>query len=290
VVAGETGANVRSGPSTDNQIVGFLDPGDSAAVSGQYEGWFRIDFEGAPAWVSGTVVVASGAENVPVVDPSAPAEGAPTPGATAPATASLVAGPEGANVRAGPETTYAILGRLAPGDSAIITGRYEQWYQIDYQGAAAWIASWVVTATSAENAPEVPPPAGHTPAEPEPAATEPASVPAPSLSVEGYVIEGLPGPYAADAQVPFWFKVTNTGAVALEYRALGTWAEEANQLFEGPVSVAPNPPLTIDAGQTIEGTGTIRLTQQGTHSLWLYVVLADDSGVQLAGPVTVTVE
>ena len=208
----------------------------------------------------------------------------PTPLAT------LVAGADGANVRSGPATSYAVLGRLGPGDSATITGRYEQWYQIDYEGEPAWVASWVVTATGAENVPEVGPPAGATPEGPEPAATGAAPAPEPSLNVDGYVVEGAPGPYGVDAEVPFWYKVTNPTEGALEFRVLGTWAQETNELFESLESVAPDLPLRIEAGQTLEGTGTVRLAQPGTYSLWLYVVLADDSTLQLAGPVTFTVE
>ena len=64
-------------------------------------------------------------------------------------------GDNGANVRAGPGTYYETVGFLEPGDMAVITGRYEDWFQIDYEGRDAWVAGWTVTAKDADNVPQV---------------------------------------------------------------------------------------------------------------------------------------
>ena len=93
----------------------------------------------------------------------------PSPTATGPVTPTLVAGEDGANVRTGPATSFEKLGTLGPGESAVITGKYEDWWQIDYNGAPAWVASWVVTATGTEDVPEVEPPVAT--ATPEPTET-----------------------------------------------------------------------------------------------------------------------
>ena len=160
-------------------------------ITGRYEKWFQIEFEGAPAWVADWVVTAEGEENVPEVEPPEPAEPTPaeptpsdvtpsptatdaepaeaSPTATGPVTPTLVAGEDGANVRTGPATSFEKLGTLAPGESAVITGRYEEWFQIDYDGAPAWVARWVVTATGTEDVPEVEPPVAT--ATPEPTAS-----------------------------------------------------------------------------------------------------------------------
>jgi hypothetical protein len=84
VTAGGQGVNVRGGPGTNYGIVGFLNPGDQAPVTGQYDGWWQILYEDAPAWVSGEVVTAANTENVPEVQPP-PAPTRPPATATSPA-------------------------------------------------------------------------------------------------------------------------------------------------------------------------------------------------------------
>jgi uncharacterized protein YraI len=159
---------VRNGPGTFYDEVGFLDPGTSAVVTGRYEKWLRIDYQGTVAWVANWVVTVSDIDSVPQVEPPAadetvtvepPAPSATPEGeATAAGPATLVAGDDGANVRSGPDTAFEQLGFLDPGDTAVITGRYERWFQIDFDGTPAWVASWVVTATGADEVPEVEPP------------------------------------------------------------------------------------------------------------------------------------
>ncbi len=80
LVAGDGGVNVRRGPSTDYDKVGFLDRGTEAPVTGRYENWWRVTYEGATAYVSGDYATAFDAEGVPDV----PATDLPGPTVTAP--------------------------------------------------------------------------------------------------------------------------------------------------------------------------------------------------------------
>ena len=130
-------------------------------------------------------------DNTPMPETTAPpAEITPTPlspteppSTEAPQTAMVTANVE-ANVRSGPGTNYAVVGLLAEGASAPVTGRNadSSWWQINYQGTTAWIADSVATASPpAYNAPIVsappPPPATSTPVPPTPAPTAPAPAP-----------------------------------------------------------------------------------------------------------------
>jgi hypothetical protein len=72
-------------------------------------------------------------------------------------TPELVAGEDGVNVRAGPGLAYGIVGSLKPGASATITGRHSDWLRIEYGGADAWVAGWVVSSTGADTVPHVDP-------------------------------------------------------------------------------------------------------------------------------------
>jgi hypothetical protein len=51
------------------------------------------------------------------------------------------------NVRRGPDTSYAVVGNLSGSQTAPVIGRLSNsaWYQISYNGQAAWVGSTVVT-------------------------------------------------------------------------------------------------------------------------------------------------
>jgi uncharacterized protein YraI len=83
VVAGTDGVNVRTGPGTSFNKVGYIDPGVSARVIGRFSDWWQIDYNGSPAWVFGEMVSASNAEGVPQVQPPASPTPAPVVAPTA---------------------------------------------------------------------------------------------------------------------------------------------------------------------------------------------------------------
>jgi len=67
----------------------------------------------------------------------------------------LIAGEGGVNVRRGPGTAYEKIGYLASGAEAAITGWSGAWWQIAYEGTAAFVFGDVVTAYDANGLPEV---------------------------------------------------------------------------------------------------------------------------------------
>jgi hypothetical protein len=99
-----------------------------------------------------------------------------------------------ANVRNGPGTNYTVVGLLAEGGTAPVTGRNadSSWWQINYEGSTAWIADSVATANAAARSvpvasapPPPPPPPTNTPAPPPslPTAPPPTAPPAPSTGL-----------------------------------------------------------------------------------------------------------
>ena len=120
-----------------------------------------------------------------VAQPTPPARPTPTPAARPPtATVTVVA--ERLRVRAGPGTNYQQLGELPFGAAVEATGRSAdgRWWQIAYQGKAAWISADYVVAspdayalpvTSAAPQPAIPaPPPAAQPPPPPPVAPQPA--------------------------------------------------------------------------------------------------------------------
>jgi lipoprotein-anchoring transpeptidase ErfK/SrfK len=105
--------------------------------------------------------VAKPTASLPTATPLPPTQIPPT---ATPAT--VVAGADGVNIRSGPNTDFAKIGLLNPGAEAKVIGRYGDWWQIDYAGVPAWVASWVVTAFNVAGVPEVVAPPTPVPANP----------------------------------------------------------------------------------------------------------------------------
>jgi lipoprotein-anchoring transpeptidase ErfK/SrfK len=81
IVSGIDGANVRTGPGTHYERIGYLAPDEVAAVTGWSGSWWQIDYRGEPAWVYGDIVSAYNIESgVPEVEPPpSPLISSPTP-------------------------------------------------------------------------------------------------------------------------------------------------------------------------------------------------------------------
>jgi lipoprotein-anchoring transpeptidase ErfK/SrfK len=92
---------------------------------------------------------------------------------------------DGANVRSGPGTEYALEGTLDGGEQVEIVGRYGDWWQITYgaseshAGHLAWVYDGVVTAQDADRVPQVA-------SAPTPVPSSPAVIPtaAPTSEIE----------------------------------------------------------------------------------------------------------
>ena len=75
----------------------------------------------------------------------------PTP-TEAPAVAQFTVNSQTMNVRAGPGTNYAAIGRLNRGETRAITGKNAagDWWEFDFEGRKGWVSGSLVTTTAAE--------------------------------------------------------------------------------------------------------------------------------------------
>jgi uncharacterized protein YgiM (DUF1202 family) len=147
-------ANLRAGPGTTFDVVGGANLGDVITIVGQNEAgdWYLID---TGNWVFSTLVTDEIPEGIPVVDeqgtiltgPNAgqsviaappsetPASSTATPVATTeatPAAAAQAVSNADANLRAGPGTTFDVVGSAPAGTQLTIVGRNSagDWYQL----------------------------------------------------------------------------------------------------------------------------------------------------------------
>lgn len=223
------------------------------------------------------------ASPLPTVPPATPTSANPF----------VVAGDKGVNVRGGPGTNYALLGYLEPSAQADLTGRYSDWWQISYNGASAWVFGNLVTATNADNVPQVqPPPAPPPPptaVPPTAASTAPPPTVAPSdyrgLVLEGFQVEGAPGPYGDSVDIWFNIWLHNTGG-KIEYQALGVLVEETDQ-FQKSYSYSH-----FEPGQKFSHRDHINqfTLGPGTYHLSLMICFNDGHCPKMWGPVEVVVQ
>ncbi|HEC35602.1 MAG TPA: hypothetical protein ENI39_03610 [Anaerolineae bacterium] len=125
VVAGDSGVNVRGGPGTNYTILGYLQPGGQAQVTGRYGDWWQIQHDGGTGWVFGGIVTAFNTENVPQVEPPPAPTPAPTP-VPPTATPAPTDIPTPANVRGLMPNDYTVEG--APGPFAV---NQDIWFNMD---------------------------------------------------------------------------------------------------------------------------------------------------------------
>ena len=218
------------------------------------------------------------------------------PATATPVAAAIVAGEQGVNVRTGPGTSYTRLGYLEPGTRADLIGRYGDWWQIRYEGAPAWVFGDLVTASNADNVPQVQPPTASTaaPVTAVPATLVPTAVPptvAPAnfrgLVPEGYQVEGAPGPYAAAHEIWFNMWIHNASANTVEYKAVGTFVEETGQSQKSYAYSDFQPDQRFDPHRDHINQFTL---ESGTYHLWMMICFMDDQCFKMLGPVTVTIQ
>ena len=88
-LTGTSAVNIRFGPGLGYVVVGVLKQGEFITVTGAVEnrGWWRVDLNGKPAWVSARVVRLDGDEQSVEIVPAAEIPRLPPPPATAQPTA-----------------------------------------------------------------------------------------------------------------------------------------------------------------------------------------------------------
>ncbi|MEW6173125.1 MAG: SpoIID/LytB domain-containing protein [Bacillota bacterium] len=144
VISGSGGSvNIRGGPGTDYPVVATVKRGSKLALLGQQSGWYKITLStGKTGWVASWLGKLVEEKKV-----------SPTvPGNTASQTVLIAQGV--INLRSGPATKYAIVGKTSNGQKLISLGKQGEWYKVSLSGGkSAWIAGWLVKAQTA------PPPA-----------------------------------------------------------------------------------------------------------------------------------
>jgi uncharacterized protein YraI len=137
--------NVRSGPDTRFEIVGQLQQGDTAPVTGresEANRWLEIRMDDEQAgWVASFAVIVDGnLASLPVVEETATTDTSED--------GVMVVAYGRVNVRGGPSIAYEIVGQLEVEDEAQATARSNQnndWLLIENEDIEGWVAYFTVS-------------------------------------------------------------------------------------------------------------------------------------------------
>ncbi len=118
-------ANIRSGPGTENPIVGDVKAGATVTITGSEKGWYKVSYNGVTGYIASSLVDETGTA-------------AADPNATGRANSD-------ANIRSGPGTNYSVVGDIAAGQTfEILKTESNGWYKINYNGTTGYIAGGLV--------------------------------------------------------------------------------------------------------------------------------------------------
>ncbi len=124
--------NVRATPSMQGQILGRLTGGTKVQPTGQSTdgAWWKFTYNGREAYIYAQYAVAGGTYSA-----AASGSGAATGGTTARVTSDYL------NVRNGPSTGNALVGKLNGGETVTVLGRSSDnaWLKISYNNGEAWV-------------------------------------------------------------------------------------------------------------------------------------------------------
>jgi uncharacterized protein YraI len=155
-----TNVKIRNGPGTNYNQIGVLQSGQAAEVVGVSPDnlWWAIKSSSSEqqGWVAADFVAARNTDNVPVIGPQAiqASSGVPTPASSAPFLTAITI----VNIRSGPGTQFAVVGRLDQGQKAEVVGRSAdgQWWAIKVPSlpeGIGWVVGGYVKVENADNVP-----------------------------------------------------------------------------------------------------------------------------------------
>ncbi|AQS60057.1 SH3 domain-containing protein [Desulforamulus ferrireducens] len=130
VVTGST-LNIRSGPGTNNAVVGKVSKGAKLTVLDTSGDWLKVQSGNTTGWVASWLV------NIE--------KSSVTPPATQVSGQVAVVNGDSVNLRSGPGTSHSVTGKVSRGERLPVISRSGDWVQVSQaNGSNAWVASWLV--------------------------------------------------------------------------------------------------------------------------------------------------
>jgi N-acetylmuramoyl-L-alanine amidase len=135
VVVDATSVHIRSGPGLTYSVTGSFQKGDQVDVISASGDWYQVQNGNSSGWIASWLTASA--------DKSA---------TTSIAVVSRV---NQLNVRTSPSSNSAVLGRMAAGDEAVMTGQDGEWASVTFNGTNGWVHTDYITQVSEKTAPTV---------------------------------------------------------------------------------------------------------------------------------------
>lgn len=149
VLVTESGAKLRTGPSTSYDVADSLPKGTELVRTGTVENWSQVQHGGGEYYIANTLITAS--DKLPEEEEP---EAAPAPAGSENSNGSIgtVVVKSEANIRAGAGTGYDKLGVAKVGTELTVTDVTDdgKWYQVSYNGKTGYINRNMVTVKELE--------------------------------------------------------------------------------------------------------------------------------------------
>lgn len=149
VLVTESGAKLRTGPSTSYDVADSLPKGTELVRTGTVENWSQVQHGGGEYYIANTLITAS--DKLPEEEET---EAAPAPAGSENSNGSIgtVVVKSEANIRAGAGTGYDKLGVAKVGTELTVTDVTDdgKWYQVSYNGKTGYINRNMVTVKELE--------------------------------------------------------------------------------------------------------------------------------------------
>lgn len=137
--------NLRTAPNTSSIVVDIARLGERYPIVGTDETgeWFLVEASGGVVWIHYGSVLTANAEDLERIGENPSPEFINSVNQQV-AFAQATVGVRGAlNIRRGPSTSYAIIGRVPADGRVFIQGRdtYGLWILVNYSGTVGWVSS-----------------------------------------------------------------------------------------------------------------------------------------------------
>ncbi len=140
--------NLRSGPGMGNSVIAVIPGGTTVTLSGSsQDGFTQVTYDGQSGWVAGQFLTTDdGAGEDITPDPiTPPANPDPVP-ETGTAPSGQIWATSSVNIRAGADTTSAVLTVVPAGATLLGTGQSQNgFWSVDYNGVAGWAYAALLT-------------------------------------------------------------------------------------------------------------------------------------------------
>ena len=119
--------NLRSGPSTDYEVIGSREKGASLTVTGVNKNWYKLDLNGSTGYIRSDYLSLGSGSSGSSSSSSTTASGTGTVRGTS------------VRIRSGPSTSHSILDIVNTGDTLTVTGEDGDWYKVSRSDGTGYI-------------------------------------------------------------------------------------------------------------------------------------------------------